>query len=82
MGYSLVASWQLLASEEPGKHLQLAPAIILSVSLARDGVATAQRGFAVPRRRLQKILLDVRPCARLRYVIQSLRSSRVVIGLA
>jgi hypothetical protein len=33
--------WSLLASEDTGRYLRLASSVILSVSLAGDGVATA-----------------------------------------
>jgi hypothetical protein len=60
MGPGVLSGWQLLASEEAGGHLQLAPSAILSVSLAGNGSATAQRESAISRRRLEEVPLDVR----------------------
>ena len=72
MGPSVFARRQSLASEEAGGHLQVAPPFILSVSLAGDGAAAAQRGFAIPRRQLEEISLAVRPCAGLWHVLPPL----------
>lgn len=60
MGPGVLSGWQFMASEEAGGHLQLAPSAILSVSLAGNGSASAQREFAISRRPLQEVPLDVR----------------------
>jgi hypothetical protein len=66
MGPGILAVWQLLADEETGGRLQLTPSVILSISLAGNGSASAQRASAPSRRQFQEIPLDVRSRTRLR----------------
>ena len=77
MARGTFVGWRLLATGKAGRHPKLASSIILSISLAGDGLATTQRPSAISRRRFPEIPLDVRPRTRLRYVVPSSNAPRV-----